>query len=532
VLRSTGGPEAARRAVAMTKVSVIVPVFNPGADMDELVDSLLDQTMPHTEREFVFVDDGSTDGTSERLDRLAADHAEVVVEHIPNSGWPGRPRNVGLDLARGEFVFFADNDDWLERDALAALYMVATTERADIVVGKVVGHGGPRRIPHMFKRDRHGLDARDVPLALLTPHKLFRRALLEEHDIRFPEGKRRLEDHLFVVSAYLAAERISLLSSQPIYHWVYRGEARSASRQSASAESHFASLRELLALVESHTEPGKVRDRFYLNWYRSKVLKRVGRVDRQFADAEYRGRFYDLARQLIIDCFPPRLDDKLPYRFRLRARLLRRDDRQSLERLVAFESDLRMDVHVVRARARRQRAFVRIKACLRRNGRPALQIKRRGNRLLWEPPSGIRLEDDERDVTARLKGRAQVSLRSRDDAAEWMLPTTSTMKIPRIRGGNPVIIAEAVLNPAMAAAGMPLPPGRYVVVLTVRLASFSRDAPARVGSKDLTISLSPDGRLVLPGRVRQVVRRLARGTRVLARATREKYRGRRSADQS
>jgi glycosyltransferase involved in cell wall biosynthesis len=204
------GPAFEYALASMIKVSVIVPVFNPGADIDGLIDSLLGQTMSADEREFVFVDDGSTDGTGERLDALAAAHADARVIHIPNSGWPGRPRNVGLDIAQGEFVFFADNDDWLDRDALERLYAAATTHRADIVVGKVVGHGRP--VPRMFTKDRHGLDARTAPLGLLTPHKLFRRALLEQHGIRFPKGRRRLEDHLFVVPAYFAAERISVLS--------------------------------------------------------------------------------------------------------------------------------------------------------------------------------------------------------------------------------------------------------------------------------------------------------------------------------
>src|SRR3954452_25095038 len=100
----------------MPKVSVIVPVFDPGSDIDDLIASLLRQTLPASELELIFVDDGSTDDTPARLDALAAEHAHVHVQHIPNSGWPGKPRNVGLDMAKGEYVFFADNDEYLELD--------------------------------------------------------------------------------------------------------------------------------------------------------------------------------------------------------------------------------------------------------------------------------------------------------------------------------------------------------------------------------------------------------------------------------
>ena len=506
----------------MAKVSVIVPVYNPGADIDPLIDSLLGQTMPAGERELVFVDDGSTDGTGARLDALASEHADVRVVHTPNSGWPGRPRNVGLDLAGGEFVFFADNDDWLERDALERLYAAATTHRADIVVGKVVGHG--RGVPHIFAADRHGLDARRAPLLLLTPHKLFRRALLEQHGIRFPEGRTRLEDHLFVVPAYFAAQRISVLSSHPVYHWVYRG---GASHRRPDPGDHFESVRELLAMVDDRTAPGETRDRYYRHWYRGKVLKRLGRATVHQRDREYRAQVFEAARQLIDERFPPRLDDGLAYSFRLRARLARRGDLEGLERLAAFENGLRGPARVERARSEDRNAVLRIRCGLRRQGAPAMPVAREGDRLLWQPPPELQgmFAADERDVGDALNARTRVVLRSEDDT-EWLLPTATTIAIPEARDGEAVrmrVVAKAEVDPAVAAAGAPLPPGRYEVRVTVSLAGFGAEARARADGEPFSVVVTPDGRATpshqlgpVPGRG-PLPRLVARVTRPLRR---------------
>ena len=109
---------------------------------------------------------------------------------LPHCGWPGTPRNHGIDAARGRYVFFADQDDSLFDGALENLCDFADEHSSDVVVGKVVGIG--RQIPRrIFRRDipRAAL-GEDPLLELLTPHKLFRTVFLRENDIRFPDGQR------------------------------------------------------------------------------------------------------------------------------------------------------------------------------------------------------------------------------------------------------------------------------------------------------------------------------------------------------
>ncbi|NKF33950.1 glycosyltransferase family 2 protein, partial [Pseudomonas sp. BGM005] len=83
----------------------------------------------------------------------------------------------------------------------------------------------------IFRRDVPNARLGEDPLLeMLTPHKMFRTAFLRDREIRFPEGKVRLEDHLFVMRAYFEAETISIFASEPCYAWVKQPGSASSSR--------------------------------------------------------------------------------------------------------------------------------------------------------------------------------------------------------------------------------------------------------------------------------------------------------------
>lgn len=90
------------------KVSVIMPVYNSGKYLKTAVESILNQSLK--ELELILVDDGSTDGSSERCDEYAAKDSRVVVIHEKNGGIC-HARNAALAIARGEFIGFCDHDD-------------------------------------------------------------------------------------------------------------------------------------------------------------------------------------------------------------------------------------------------------------------------------------------------------------------------------------------------------------------------------------------------------------------------------------
>ncbi|MFI7296274.1 glycosyltransferase family 2 protein [Streptomyces sp. NPDC050121] len=287
------------------KVSVIVPVHNPGPAIETCIASLLRQSLPPDAYEVIFVDDGSTDATPARLDALAAEDPRVRVIHQENSGWAGKPRNVGIDASRGEYVMFVDDDDHLGDEALERMYAYGVAHDADIVVGKMAGQG--RAVPvELFRTNRPHACVEDTPLIdSLTPHKMFRRAFLDRTGLRFPEGRRRLEDHVFVTEAYLRAGNVSVLSDYVCYYHVRRDDASNLSLRRFDPAGYFEHLREALDVVERYTEPGALRDGLFRRWLRVEMVERLR--GRRFLDLPegYRKELFEEIHRVVVERFGP-----------------------------------------------------------------------------------------------------------------------------------------------------------------------------------------------------------------------------------
>lgn len=484
------------------KVSVIVPVYNPGKNIKDLLRTVLGQSLPADEYEVIFVDDGSTDATPALLDELAAEHANVRVEHIPNSGWPGRPRNIGTDLAQGEYVLYVDNDDWLGLQALERLYARAQADDADIVVGKVVGHGKDVARP-IFAANQTGVGLDWAPLVtLLSPHKLLRRAFLDEHGLRFPEGRRRLEDHVFMVNAYVRTRRISILADYPCYHWVRR--RRSASFRRLDPGAYYRDLEEVLDLLDEHVEPGELHDRLYSNWYRGKLLRRVGGpalLRRTEADEAYARELFDEVRRVTQRRFGPAMERYLPFNLRVRSHLLRTGSFEGLVALAAFESQLQARA-IAYPREHGKGLALRLDLALRGTEQPLI-FERHGDdedrRVRWVPPPGpLRelLPEALLDATADFAAsQPALFLHSPKTHSEYPIAAKGEARL--ITDGTVAQAGDARLNPGRASGGSPLRAGTWEVHAVTEIAGFTATAPVarRLATEPMLLRMTQDRRL-------------------------------------
>lgn len=114
-----------------SKVSVIIPVYNTEPYLEIAVRSILDQTLEDIE--VIAVNDGSTDNSLKILQQLQATDSRLQIYSQENQGL-SITRNVGLEKATGEFIYFFDSDDFLEKEALADCYHKATADNSDFVI--------------------------------------------------------------------------------------------------------------------------------------------------------------------------------------------------------------------------------------------------------------------------------------------------------------------------------------------------------------------------------------------------------------
>lgn len=111
-------------------ISVIIPVYNVEKYLEECVNSVLAQTYKNIE--IILVDDGSTDSSGKLCDNFSEKHSNIQVFHKENGG-QSTARNMGLEYAKGKYIYFLDSDDIIVPVALEKLCDVAEADCSDVV---------------------------------------------------------------------------------------------------------------------------------------------------------------------------------------------------------------------------------------------------------------------------------------------------------------------------------------------------------------------------------------------------------------
>lgn len=216
------------------RISIIVPVYNTEAYLSACADSLLAQT--HEDLELIFVDDGSTDGSSALLDSYAKKDPRVRVIHRPNGG-VSAARNCGIEAATGDFIGFVDSDDTVEPNYCEAL-LRAFSEHPEIGVSIcnrfIHGHPNGRPLGGTAGAGKVLSPREAVRLACSIGksfegylwNKLFRAGIFREQEDGAPRflldpSLAICEDLLLCVRIFASGQR-AYFDPTPLYHYLYR----------------------------------------------------------------------------------------------------------------------------------------------------------------------------------------------------------------------------------------------------------------------------------------------------------------------
>ena len=285
----------------MTKVSVILPIYNVAKYLPKCLDSILGQTLKDIE--VICVNDESPDNSLEVLRQYAGLDARIKIINQQNSG-PGMARNNGIKQAKGEYVAFVDPDDWIDEDMLDEMYGAAKKEKADLVECGVMTHNeknGKTKIKIEKVADIFGWQ--DDPQYVFQGitagwSKLCRRELLEEKNIVFADG-RCAEDQIFTIALRVEANKIVYIK-KPFYHYLIRKTSitQKPSKANLQVPVFLADIEESLKKSKDYT----VLEEFFVPYAAALAEIHYNKTPKENAE-EYKSLCKNKLDKKIVDVF-------------------------------------------------------------------------------------------------------------------------------------------------------------------------------------------------------------------------------------
>lgn len=204
-------------------VSIIIPAYNCERYIQQCLDSLFQQEEQNLE--IIVVNDGSEDGTADILNNYSKNEDRLKVLNVKNGG-PSRARNIGLDNANGDWVFFVDADDWVDTDILSSLDL--NQNAADIIffgfkrcyedtriVECIPERVGCECTADAVNRQLLSLFNSKAALFGFTFNKIYKRSIIEQHHLRFRDGLNVREDEAFVLNYCLYITSVKTMAFAP-----------------------------------------------------------------------------------------------------------------------------------------------------------------------------------------------------------------------------------------------------------------------------------------------------------------------------
>lgn len=201
----------------MSKVSVIVPVYNTEKYLEKCLESLVNQTLQDIE--ILVVDDGSTDSSFDIINKFNNNYPNKIIYLKKKNGGLSDARNFALQYVSSEYVGFVDSDDYIDLNMFENMYYSAVKGNLDLVECNFIWEY-PKKSKHDNGLDYLNKEDYFINGRVMVCNKLFRTSIIKENKLKFPLGL-RYEDIEFFYS-YVPYIKKSKLINEYFYHYMQR----------------------------------------------------------------------------------------------------------------------------------------------------------------------------------------------------------------------------------------------------------------------------------------------------------------------
>lgn len=320
------------------KISIVVPIYNIENYLPETLNSILNQSMIE-EMEVLMIDDGSTDNSKDIVEEYALDYDNFFAFHKSNEG-PSIARNLGIELAKGEYVMFLDSDDIILPDRCEKLYGLAKKNDSDFV-----GSFGKRLTRYNFygsliynnaykniEDQKENVIFEEMPKLIwdtFCTNKLYKKSFLDENDIRFIP-KMKYEDIPFALEAYCLGNNVSL-TKDTSYLWRIRQETNSSLTQQHQRYENFEDRIKMIRLCYDMSQKrnfnDKVKKELFFRWIDYDLILYL-KIFYQFSEKDQLKMVEEIIK--ILELVPMELRDELNSAKKIMYKMVKNRDIENL----------------------------------------------------------------------------------------------------------------------------------------------------------------------------------------------------------
>ena len=273
----------------MTKLSIIVPVYNVEKYLPKCLESLIKQTLKDIE--IICVNDGSMDNSLAILKEFASKDSRIRIIDNQHQG-VAKTRNTGIEQSTGEYIGFVDSDDYIDIDFFEKLYNSATKSNSDIAIASILKHKNFFNIYNaQYTKEETAITIQDkIKLCEDKKHfffyawnKIYHSGFIKENNIKFSEGQ-IYEDVMFAIKAlYYSNKIISVYGTK--YHYIEHENSLTKYKDKTGEKEHdlikaYSELQEFcnsknIEIPERLNYYTKENFGFILNLYKGKYQSKI-----------------------------------------------------------------------------------------------------------------------------------------------------------------------------------------------------------------------------------------------------------------